>query len=782
MKEVIERDTSAQDAPASVARPAWPIGVNRIVHWLPIGVAVLIVGLTLVPVATWRHPSTDAVYNGFDPNLMFVSAQGPGTKAGAVDMSSATLTMGASDGAHPTADLVTTPLSFSASFDATVVAAPAHSVPIRIGLWSPETAAGYFMRFDPDLGNAVMAETVSNGGVHQDLVGGTESNRSVLAQYAIGRPYRISVVVDQSSRSVTFRIEGSGIASASARIGPKEAPDLFKAFRYALTLAAWTESEPTSAKFENLALSLPPQTLSTAESAVRIDDQRARIFVLILWVAAMLLGGLLVVRRLAALRWSAARRPAWPRLGVSALVAAGVLYLAANLPLFGLASPHYDVFSAKVWAFVASHGGLVDLYYRTLLVPTSAVWSGVPLHEAGFPYGMTKAYYYAAIGWIFGLWPAASPVPVNSFSLEVLLKSVNVVFGFVDGVLVYLIAKRLVPTTSARISALLMILNPAVIFVMSVWGSTETVSLFFVLSSILLAEARKPTAAWLLLAGAAYTRPQMIVFAFLLGLVYVRRFGLRANLSAVSWAIVVSFIFIGPFALTISPSLPVDYFLRTFVYHFGNGQADVPYLGTSPGYYSIWTLPLLWVSGHHGLDRMWSPTTQHLVGSLTYGQIGTALSIGFLLVVGAVIVTFKRPASQPGGYLPIVAFGMLGWLVFTPGLISRYFVYAIVAVILCRKAFDALEYVGAVTLLTVITLVCSYGHIGLDFLGYSGGAGLMSPTNNAVSHFVFTLFSSDWFITVGAAVNAGILVLLGGKVLETLVDRPIQGRPEPALA
>ena len=137
-------------------------------------------------------------------------------------------------------------------------------------------------------------------------------------------------------------------------------------------------------------------------------------------------------------------------------------------------------------------------------------------------------------------------------------------------------------------------------------------SLFFILGSIWLAERQQPLGAWLMLALGAFTRPQMFVLAFLLGLVYLRKFGFTRNLSSISWTVILCFIALGPFAVAISPSLPVDYVVRTLVYHVGNGQADVAYLGISPGNYSISTLPLLLVSGLHGLDRMWAPSTLSL--------------------------------------------------------------------------------------------------------------------------------------------------------------------------
>jgi len=149
-----------------------------------------------------------------------------------------------------------------------------------------------------------------------------------------------------------------------------------------------------------------------------------------------------------------------------------------------------------------------------------------------------------------------------------------------------------------------------------------------------------------------------------------------------------------------------------------------------------------------------------------------------LLVIGTVLLISKRASGTPGEYLPVVAFGMLLWLMVTPGLISRYFVYGIVAVILCRRWFRASSYLLTVGLLTLITIVTAYGHIALDFLGASGAVNVMSPTNNALSHFVFSLFASDWFISLGAAINITILCILAIKAWQAV--RPVNGRRREA--
>src|SRR5260370_5363801 len=155
---------------------------------------------------------------------------------------------------------------------------------------------------------------------------------------------------------------------------------------------------------------------------------------------------------------------------------------------------------------------------------------------------------------------------------------------------------------------------------------------------------------------------------------------------------------------------------------------------------------MLWLSGEHGLARMWSPSTIDIHGSLTYGQLAATLSVLFVLLTGGLLLFSKRLVSRHGQYFPVVAFGMLGWLMLTPGLISRYFVYAIVLVLLCRKALSTATYIWITGSLTLIAFVTSFGHLALDFLGNGAKSVVLNPTNNEVSQFVFALFSDDRFI------------------------------------
>jgi hypothetical protein len=134
---------------------------------------------------------------------------------------------------------------------------------------------------------------------------------------------------------------------------------------------------------------------------------------------------------------------------------------------------------------------------------------------------------------------------------------------------------------------------------------------------------------------------------------------------------------------------------------------------------------------------------------------------------------------QRGQYLPVVALGMLCWLLVTPNLISRYIVYAILAVILCRGAFSLGTYLAAVGVLSAATIVGTFGQLSLDYLGYSGSLNALSPTNNSVSAFFFGVFSADWFITLASVSSIAVLGILATGAWRSLRRDPL---PDLALA
>src|SRR5205814_1463267 len=122
-----------------------------------------IVVLMLVPASLWRHPADDASYSGFDSNLMYTS--------GGVAVSPNTLTLEPKPRSDAVAHLITTPISYTATFDVAVASESADSIPLRIEVWSPATNAGYRLVFSA-AGDELREQTVTSAKDAMDLSGG----------------------------------------------------------------------------------------------------------------------------------------------------------------------------------------------------------------------------------------------------------------------------------------------------------------------------------------------------------------------------------------------------------------------------------------------------------------------------------------------------------------------------------------------------------------------------------------------------------------------------------
>ena len=554
-------------------------------------------------------------------------------------------------------------------------------------------------------------------------------------------------------------------------------PGLFESLRLSLTASSFSQSGITTAVLENYSLTLPHQRFY----GVKVDDVRARALLSVLLAA----GGLLCLaqavlwlqrRRAAAMAGSAlsASGARGVALQLSPLVmgtlAATLAYLALNALLFGLGSHPFDMLSQRVWAYIAGSFSLPQLYYLPNVVSMAEVWGGGPWHEAVFPYQPVMAYIYGFTGWadrIFFSGPGG--FSADTFQLTFLIKATNVLFGLGDALLIYLILKE--AKTSQRWSLLaagLFAFNPAVWFSMSVWGQTHVISLFFLLASIWFAEKRRPTWAWLGLAAAALTRPQMLVPAFLVGLVLLRRFSPKENAQAISWSIILTFLFLGPFLLEISPSLPLDIWANQLRFQEGGGN-EAAQTVVSLGALSVWPLVTYFAEGVSGLARFSYPSVSPLVGDLTYQRISQLLTLGTVLVVAGALLLRRRSATAASDYLPLLALGTTAFLMLKTGLAATHLLIGLPLLILCRRSMKDAPYLSLVGIWTITTLVTMYGSLGSAISGVESLAPLLHSSNNVVTRLFIDLHSSDWFISVGSLANA---VVLGWLAVEGL--RPLR--------
>src|SRR5713101_3090372 len=159
--------------------------ITQTVRWAVPAVAALMLGLTVAPAEIWNHPAIDAVYKGFDPNLVY--ANGGGSKV--VRVSTDAIDITATPNSQPRVNLATTSLkTLNASLDLLVIENKGASEPFRIGVLSPWTRLGYLLAFEPQ--NRLTAETIEHG-TGAALIHGDVHPLATLGTYTPGITYHL---------------------------------------------------------------------------------------------------------------------------------------------------------------------------------------------------------------------------------------------------------------------------------------------------------------------------------------------------------------------------------------------------------------------------------------------------------------------------------------------------------------------------------------------------------------------------------------------------------------
>jgi hypothetical protein len=731
---------------------------RKALTWALPALALLMLALTMIPAQIWKAPATDSIYNGFDPNFVYV-AKGDSKD---VKVSSAAVDFNAPSGAAPGVILVTTPVQkLVTSLDVTIADNQNAVTPLRIGLWSPYSASGFFVEFGPAPDNVMRALSTVNGAGDITLPFGEVVNQTNLGRYELGGMYRVDFVLDKPAGLLTTHVFSDAGDQAVATVNSRSNPKLFA--DVALSLSAGTAAGNGSSRvsLQNFRVVIPHQRLW----AVKIADSRAQAALIVLAIVGVLLLALAAVPRLLSLvgSFSAIRRLAMKPRELALSIGAVAMYFVGNALLFPLAGHPFDMRAEQLYAYVARAYGPSQLYYLPNLVSLPKIWNGIPYQEVPFPYEPVPAYLFTAIGWLNSvLFGTFSP---GSVQLEYLIKSVNVLFGLGDGVLIYLILRQIgAGRRWSLLAGAIWLFNPAVWFSMSIWGQTHVISLLFVLLAVLMAERRLAVAAWLALIAGCLTRPQMLVFGLLIGIVLLRKFPWRVNVSALSWTVIVVFVALAPFTLATSPSLPVDILAYTFQAHETNAPGLV-LTSVSQDAYSVWPLAEYLTQGVTGFHKAFNPSTGAVLGPLTFQRLSQLLTLSLILLVAACLWFRRRPIEEPGGYLPYVALGVTGFLMLLFGLIATHFLLALPFLILLRRWTGGVAYVFIVVTWTVTTFVTMYGDMGLalNVQDYP----LLASANNAVTKFVVSLYTADRFIAVGIVANVCAVIWLGYLTLRS---------------
>lgn len=717
--------------------------------------AGLMLAVICVPSEIWTHPANDAVYHGFDSNVMYANAD-----TGQVQIANAVVDITAPPFAEPSMNLATSPMpKLTASVDVVVLSNQGADEPLRLGIWCPWTGTGQFVLFGPAPDNALTVTTISNGTAGRTLVGGDVIGTTLLGHYQVGSTYRVSFVVDRTDGRIGSSVTQPDGTKAEALLTSSRPAGLFTNSQWSLTASASPRAGRSHIILRNYTMALPHQRLW----AVKVADPRERLVVAalaVLGVLALAFSFTPVIGRLLSRLMHVRFRIGRPSRTTMVVGGAIALYLVGNAVLFPLGGHPFDSRNEELYAYVLRTHGLGDLYYLPNVISLARIWGGVPYIESSFPYGPFFGYLFAGIGWLTSqLFAGGGAFDLNDVRLLYVIKAVNVLFGLADSGLIYLILSNIgVDRRRAVIGSALLLFNPAMWFSMSVWGQNHVISVFFVLAAVWFAEKRLALWAWLSLAAALMTRPQMVVFGLVLGIVLVRRFPLKETLRTVSLTIVICYLTLLPFTLATSPSLPLDVTLNNFrVQEAGGNQAQLTTV--SQDAYSIWPLVTYVLHGATGVERAFTSSAAHVVGPVTYEELGLVLTIIALVVVSAALVRRPQSTLESGGYLPLVALGICSFLMLITGVVATYFLLALPFLILCVRWMRGAAYPYVVVIWTVTTLVPMFGDMGaaISVTDYP----LLAPAHNAITKYVVALYSWDRFITVSVVANMCALIWLG---------------------
>lgn len=194
---------------------------------------------------------------------------------GVVDITPDKLLLTSLLGAEPAVHLLTTPLSFKATLDVTVLEQNGSGRPLQAMVWNPRNFGRAAAVFEPSPSRDVIVEVVENRG---DLI-----RRLPLGQYRLGEPYRIEM---ELHRSQQLTISMSALRSpgqpateealtphllGTVTLASDEAPGLFAAYRPTLTVVSSGKDGYNAAILTNYHLELPHERFTT----IRVGDNKA---------------------------------------------------------------------------------------------------------------------------------------------------------------------------------------------------------------------------------------------------------------------------------------------------------------------------------------------------------------------------------------------------------------------------------------------------------------------------------------------------------------------------
>jgi len=550
-------------------------------------------------------------------------------------------------------------------------------------------------------------------------------------------------------------------------IKKEQAPTLFTALPLSLTLSTFSTTGTTDVYIDGFKINVPS---SERLIAVKVEDVTSTTLIIVFTVVGSLLfllrvviwlksGGFLMLSNWLNRPFLIEKRK------MVIIIILIFLYVSFNALLFQTGNHFYDFTSFKLYLYIAARYGCASLYHLSSIAPLPHHITGEPVASPTFPYGPTMTYVFGIMGRLTDTLLPASQLRLDNFLFDFIIKGTNVIFGLLCGILIYSILFKFGNEREGLIAFVIFLFNPAIWFMMSIWGETHTISMFFILLSIWFACNRFLGLAWATLVLTVFTRPQMTIPALLLGLIYTKSFTIRRTLQGLSSGIVLSFAGFSPLLFALSPSLPMDVLFHTTKTYNLTDSLVTRYLFLSNDAYNLWPLLTRFTLNLIGPSRIFVPKQTSFFGSLTYLDVSNILQL--LLLAFLVYTILRYCKGLNGKSLGVVAAGFLALTMAGTGISSHHFTLTIPLILLAKKSLGKYAYYSILFFLTVTTFLTMWG----SMLAALEPMSLLYPygaINNYVSRFIAELYVSDRFITLGTLLNTISLFWLTIKSIHNL--------------
>lgn len=244
-------------------------------------------------------------------------------------------------------------------------------------------------------------------------------------------------------------------------------------------------------------------------------------------------------------------------LPVDIMVAILLFVIITRFLLTLLPSYKVDMGGYRAWSLYMANNGFKDLYDQFHIVYAPA---------------------YMFLLWVSG--EISTLFSLNAGTHEILIKMWAVISDILGGYLIFLIGKKYGKQRTGLLAGVIYSLNPAVFFNSSIWGQFDSIPATMLLAVIYCFNLRKSITAAILFGAAMLTKPQSVVLAPIVLILYFKSLSVRKIILTLTGGICTYIFITVPFASGRSLFWIVKLYLTS--------GGDYPY-ATANGF-NLWTL------------------------------------------------------------------------------------------------------------------------------------------------------------------------------------------------